>query len=203
MSAPPHTHTHIRTRLLMHRFVCESQSVTIRRMFVPSDNTPRITELQGRARAPNVIRYMSWSLSSFCHASHSCHCWPIMTTHNLGLSDFYNHLTRFWEPSRVDSIRLIGKVTQVIYQIMRGNACDLTFTYYCSLWGFWREVIASSLLQRATGVCFVTAAIVVSSSELSMGLSYLLPNGSSFFEVFHEDHLLMSKSHTWTRGLQY
>ena len=37
---------------------------------------------------------------------------------------------------------------------MRGNACDLTCTYYCSLWGFWREVITSSLSQVLLDVCF-------------------------------------------------
>ena len=55
---------------------------------------------------------------------------------------------------------------------MRGNACDLTFTYYCSLWGFWREVITSSLLQSVTWCVFCGCCHFVSSSELSRSLSY-------------------------------
>ena len=37
---------------------------------------------------------------------------------------------------------------------MKGNTCDLTSTYDCSRWGFWREVITSSLLQSVTWCVF-------------------------------------------------
>lgn len=109
-------------------------------MFVHSGSL-RLTELQDHAIAPSVT--MLSILESVPSALPLTHVivwavvfWPTMTMHNMGPRDFCNHLTGFWEHSRADGTGLIRKAIQVMYQIMRGNDYDLTFTYSCSLWGF-------------------------------------------------------------------
>lgn len=127
-----------------------------------------------------LLSHVSWSVSaSAVPLTHVivwvAVLWPTVTMRSLGLSDFYNHLTGFQELSRADSAQLIRKATQVIYQIMRGNACDLTFTYYRSLWSFWREVITSSLWRSVAWCVFCCCCHSFSSSELSMSPGVTVP----------------------------